>query len=628
MRENRCTVSSNIRNVLAVLTVATVMTAIVALACTQNEDIGSDSPALVITDQLAAGLAADLTRIARPSVVKVTTQSGIGSGWIYEVRGETARILTNEHVVAGNRSSVEVSFDDGKPSVSAKVIDTHPEYDLAVVEACCHSNYQSLPMAGPGDIEVGADVVAFGFPDRAGVTESLSVSVGIISTYAYSETLGIWVVQTDAALNPGNSGGPILNGEARVVGTVSFGVTRSADGRDLDNLGFGIAPSTIRQFLDNSRALATATPTAVPTATNTPEPTNTPGPSPTPTDTPTPTNTPTPTDTPTITPTPTDTATPTNTPTPTDTPTPTNTPTSTATPTFTPTPTPTFTPTPTPTPTPFATSTPYATTPTPVPRVARSWEHPDVWGDREAALAASQQAFIDICNSDMVLSDYMTLVGVGRTSRFHQKISDDFDSSEYRIGPGIVGTELESIYRSERHSSDYSFASNSDVPVLCIVVPPNIEADIWDARAARSIFTASPGRNVFTWNAEFGFRDKYLRVRCLNCREENSNVVRSSGDDTELYIYWLDFRSTDDSSMRNYWIAAENAKVTENERLLREISVNWLNWLDRVDRGHPVFEVETDDLQSQCERATILTAELDALEATEYREWFDVCQEP
>ena len=88
--------------------------------------LGATAPLLSQTDQLAAGLAADLTRIARPSVVKVITQRGIGSGWIYEVRGETARILTNEHVVAGSRSSVEVSFDDGKPSASAKIIDTHP----------------------------------------------------------------------------------------------------------------------------------------------------------------------------------------------------------------------------------------------------------------------------------------------------------------------------------------------------------------------------------------------------------------------------------------------------------------------------------------------------------------------
>ena len=79
--------------------------------------------------------------------------------------------------------------------------------------------------------------------------------------------------------------------------------------------------------------------------------------------------------------------------------------------------------------------------------------------------------------------------------------------------------------------------------------------------------------------------------------------------------------------MKEYWIVAQEAKISENERLLREIWVNWLDWMDRVDRGHPVYEIETDDLSRQCERAEILTAELDALEATDYREWFDVCAE-
>ena len=200
---------------IAIISITAVIAVTLGLACTGNgEDTATapiedppDNP-VVKGDALAAGLAADLTRLARPSVVKVNSRTGSGSGWIYEVHGETARILTNDHVVPGIRSSVEIEFDDGKPSVIGEVIDTHRSYDLAVVEICCHPDYRALPLAVPGDIEVGADVAAFGFPDRRGVTESMSVSVGIISTYDYSDSYGIWIVQTDAAVNPGNSGGP------------------------------------------------------------------------------------------------------------------------------------------------------------------------------------------------------------------------------------------------------------------------------------------------------------------------------------------------------------------------------------------------------------------------------------
>ena len=620
MTKNERAVPSNIRDVLAVLTVATVMSAMVALACTQNEDMGSDTPAPVITDQLTAGIAADLTRIARPSVVKIDSQGGSGSGWIYEVRGETARILTNEHVVAGSRSSVEVSFDDGKPSVSAKVIDTHPDYDLAVIEACCHSNYQALPMADPGDIEVGADVAAFGFPDRAGVIESLSVSVGIISTYAYSETVGIWVVQTDAALNPGNSGGPILNGDGRVVGTVSFGVTQSADGRDLDNLGFGIAPNTVRQFLNNSRALATATPTFVPTATDTPEPTNTPGPSPTPTDTPTPTNTPLPTDTPTITPTPTDTATPTNTPTPTDTPTPTNTPTPTLTPTSTHTPTPTSTPTNTPTstptftPTPFPTSTPFPS-PTPVPRVPRSWDHPDVWGDYESARQASILGFVQRCKDGARIEDGTHLVGIGRTrlalsaSLQDRMITADFEGS-ISIGRWSPFVSIEN--------------QPSDVTrTICVETSSNI--DVKFALLDTGWESISPaGRSVLTLPESVGnsHRNVHLFVRCPTGKCPSSRADTTS---FEITAVSLNDYSVTERAMTEYWRTKETIVLSQLESILKAIQLNWLDWYDRVDQGHPVFDIETVDLKRQCDRADAITAELDSIGATEYREWFDVC---
>ena len=196
----------------------------------------------------------------------------------------------------------------------------------------------------------------------------------------------------------------------------------------------------------------------------------------------------------------------------------------------------------------------------------------------------------------------------------------------------VVGSNLSWEDTSVRGITYYLMGT--DIQALCVAVPPNFEVLIWDATAEQRLFTASPGRNVFSWKDGFSFYGKYLNARCLNCEEEGetqSNVVTLDEDDTEaqyVAVYWLDSGSTTERDMKEYWVAAQDAKIAENERLLSEIRVNWLNWLDRVDRGHPVFEVETDDLQRQCERAEILTTELDALEAIDYREWFDVCQEP
>ena len=584
MQENQRILSKSIRNVLAVLTVATMMTAVVALACTQTIDeptsdtqeiqIQPPSRGVLGVEQFSAGLAADLTKLARPIVVKITTSNGIGSGWIYGVRGETALILTNDHVVTGNPSFVEVSFDDGKPSVPGKIIETRAVYDLAVVEACCHSNYKALPLAADGDIEVGGDVVAFGFPYRGGVTESLSVSVGIISTYDYSDAQGIWVVQTDAALNPGNSGGPILNADGHVVGIVSFGITESVDGTDLDNLSFGIAPKTVRTFLSGSSALASPTATAVP------PPTNTPGPSPTPTITPTPT----------------------------DTPTPTNTPTATLTPTNTPTPTPTFTPTPTHTPTPVATSTPYPTA-TPVPRIPRSWGHPEVFGDIEAAKEASRQAFIDICESQVPLKDGdLRLTGVGT----FKDLSSGNYPTRYRV-PSPLTSEYQ---RVGSVSSEIVSA-----PVNCVIVPLNVQVMIQDIGTG-PLFTASSGQAAFSWPIS-GWNRPILYARCT---DSNCSEGLVSTTDAEIRFFYLDYFSLADSYIEHYWDVAREVKINRNEALLRQIRANWLNWYDRMDKGHPIYDVETDDLSRQCERANTISTELEELGAADYRDWFDVCQ--
>ena len=357
----------------------------------------------------------------------------------------------------------------------------------------------------------------------------------------------------------------------------------------------------------------TPAPTHTPVPTTTPYPTSTPYPTPPPTFTPAPTYTPIPTATPFPTPQPTYTPEPTYTPVATPTPHPTPQPTFTPEPTSTPTPTPTFIPTQLPTP--VATSTPWATDPTPVPRVPRSWDHPDVWGNREAALAASQQRLVEICGSDVTLKDSTRVRGVGLIVVTQFRLPDDLAANFHAV-------------------DNLSRFRHTHIQALCVVVPPNIEATLWDATAQQRIFEAASGRNVFSWREGFSFYDKYLNVRCLNCEEEGesqSNVVTLDGDDKNaqyIAVYWLHPDSTTERDMKEYWVAAQDAKIAENERLLREIRVNWLNWLDRVDRGHPVYEVETDDLSRQCERAETLTAELDALEATDYRNWFDVCQEP
>ena len=516
------------------------------------------------------GSAAELTELAKSSVVRVLTGSSGGTGWVYEVKDRTAYIITNEHVTGSNPSFIDVVFD-GQRKGEGQLIAASDAYDLALISVCCSSSFKALPLAGNDEIQVGEDVVALGFPDRGGVVESLSVSVGIVSSYDYSDPLGIWVVQTDAAINPGNSGGPILNEDGRVVGVVSFGF------KDSQNLGFGIAPRTLRTFLSGSGQQVMAT--AIPAPTSTPESTNTPGPSPTPT------LTPTPTETPTVTPTPTITPTPTNTPTP----------------------------TPSPTPTPVATSTPFPP-PTAVPPVPLTWNHPDVWGDVEAAAAAAQEGFAVLCESGF-----------------------DFDAGGYKSIPGIGLVSDRGLSSAKPLSEEYnSYSMQFDTHLqfnrmltLCIELSSNVDGYLAESHrdtlgGEGPKLNLEPGRTVvrnadkILWDAA-GHLGGYLNYRCAGGTCPRGVASRKN---FQLSIYTLDSLPTLD-----YWYELEETRIKELRWYLGEIGTNINSWWERLDQGHPEYQSEIDDLDRQCDRALEIVAELDELGEAADPVWYEVCGE-
>lgn len=150
------------------------------------------------------------------SVVTVYTPSAEGSAFAYERAGI---YLTNAHVV-GDARSVEIQAQDGR-RVTASVISVDPGLDLARLR----SSLQLPPLpVRLGAARIGEDVVAIGSPrGLAG-----SVTKGIVSATRHGGS-GRDEIQTDLALNPGNSGGPLLDAEGRVLG-VNRAILRESAG--------------------------------------------------------------------------------------------------------------------------------------------------------------------------------------------------------------------------------------------------------------------------------------------------------------------------------------------------------------------------------------------------------------
>jgi S1-C subfamily serine protease len=228
---------------------------------TTVREIASPLPAPISLNQPAAKSGAlsvnAIYKHAAPGVVQVTAtqvtsspsvdpffgfafpsqqkSEALGSGFVIDKAGH---IVTNYHVVEHARS-VDVSFSNNE-SMKAKLVGSDPSTDIAVLQVDAHSRALTPLALGNSDaVRVGDSVVAIGNPfgyDRtvtAGIVSALQRVIQAPNSYSIDH-----VIQTDAALNKGNSGGPLLDARGNVIGVNS---QIAADSGSSGNVGIGFA---------------------------------------------------------------------------------------------------------------------------------------------------------------------------------------------------------------------------------------------------------------------------------------------------------------------------------------------------------------------------------------------------
>ncbi len=192
--------------------------------------------------------AAQVAAAAWPSVVSIHTldgepppgnlisQKGKGAGFVIK---EDGAILTNYHVIAGSNRIV-VTFADGLVSPAA-VLSVQPERDLAVLQpAQIPDDLQPATLAAGGEVQPGDLVVAVGFPFGLGPSVSAGVVSGLNRSFPLPGLAPLTgLIQFDAAVNPGSSGGPLLNQDGEVVGVVTAILNPSPSGM-FAGVGFAI----------------------------------------------------------------------------------------------------------------------------------------------------------------------------------------------------------------------------------------------------------------------------------------------------------------------------------------------------------------------------------------------------
>jgi len=210
-------------------------------------------PSLLSEVSAAQQAAVNAYKRVSPSVVHIAVEgssifdSGTGSGFVYDRQGH---IVTNHHVVASGRNVV-VTFSDDTRAL-AEVVGTDPSSDLAVIKVDVPEPLLvPVELGDSNSLQVGEQAIAIGNPfgfERTmtmGVVSSLGRVVPQQNNGGYRFSIAN-LIQTDAAVNPGNSGGPLIDIQGRVIGINSFIFSETGVS---SGVGFAIPVDTLKRIV-------------------------------------------------------------------------------------------------------------------------------------------------------------------------------------------------------------------------------------------------------------------------------------------------------------------------------------------------------------------------------------------
>ncbi len=218
-----------------------------------------DSPT-AIDQLLPSNLSiAGVTEKVLPSIAHIVTEVGSGTGFIVN---ESGLVITNKHVI-DESTLVSIRTADGN-EYRGRVTQQHPTLDLVYVSINSSRTFTPIALGDSDEVRVGEEVIAIGFPLGSALGSEPTVSVGIISAKRDN------YLQTDASLNPGNSGGPLLNMSGQAIGVVVSRLETDNTGRAVSGIGFAIpineAMTRIEEQITSPRPdrIPTPTPTLIP----------------------------------------------------------------------------------------------------------------------------------------------------------------------------------------------------------------------------------------------------------------------------------------------------------------------------------------------------------------------------
>ena len=231
-----------------------ILSCMLAAACVTPSVSQSVTPSVtntittVITSTFANINAVDVIKNLQPMVVRLDIIgpgfTAGGSGFFIDARGY---IITAQHVI-DRATSITVTIMDGS-TFKATVINSDSHRDLALIKlTTTRNNFPVVTLGNSANVLLGEDVITAGFPMGSNLPGPVTFNKGIIS--AIRNVDGLDYIQIDATVNPGNSGGCVVDSTGSVIGIVDAGIVPAL--QDIEDLNLAIPIDEAKTFIGNN----------------------------------------------------------------------------------------------------------------------------------------------------------------------------------------------------------------------------------------------------------------------------------------------------------------------------------------------------------------------------------------
>ena len=197
---------------------------------------------ITTSELIEDSISGSVEKVYNSTVMVLTSLDGktvsTGTGFVYKINGNKTYIITNNHVIADG-NTVQIEFNNSDKKIDATIIGGDKYADIAVLTIPTKSDYEVVEIGNNEDLKLGDTIFTIGTPTGAntkGILSGKDRMIDVSVTTSAAADYYMKVIQIDAAVNPGNSGGPLCDVSGKIIGVISLKIVEDR----VEGMGFAI----------------------------------------------------------------------------------------------------------------------------------------------------------------------------------------------------------------------------------------------------------------------------------------------------------------------------------------------------------------------------------------------------